>query len=457
MTAAVANPAAAADLHDGLPNPRRTLAFLTVALGIVMAVLDGTIVNVALPTIALDQHATAAESIWIVTGYQLAVVVALLPMAALGEAIGFRKVFAAGIVIFAIASLMCAYSNSLLWLALARIAQGLGGAALMSIAGALVRFIMPAKFLGRGISGIAVTVAVSAAAGPTIAGAILAVTTWHWLFLINVPLGILCLAVGRITLPATPASGKRFDLVAAALNALTLGPLISGLSSIGTRGVAWWIPAGLVVVSLIAGYFLVRRERAQQAPMLPIDLFRIEAFRLSVVASITSFVAQMLMMVSLPFFLSRALGFNAVETGLLMTPWPVATAIVAPVSARLTERYSAAKISGLGSLIFALGLVSLAFLPAQPAIWDIILRQVVCGLGFGLFQSPNNKVLVTSAPRHRSGGASGVQSTARVLGQSAGAALAAIIFSLTSGYSLGPTVGLAAAFALAAAVLSIWR
>ena len=171
----------------------------------------------------------------------------------------------------------------------------------------------------------------------------------------------------------------------------------------------------------------------------------------------TSFVAQMLMTVSLPFFFSSLLGYSEVETGLLMTPWPVATAVLAPIAARLTERYSAAKISGLGSFVFALGLLWLAFLPAHPGTWDIAARLAFCGVGFGLFQSPNNKVLIGSAPRHRSGGASGVQSTARLLGQSGGAALAAIIFSLTSGYNVLLTMGIATLFALAAAILSIWR
>ncbi|MGN6101311.1 MAG: MFS transporter [Devosia sp.] len=448
---------AGVDAHEGLPHPRRLLAFLTVALGIVMAVLDGTIVNVALPTIALDQHATAAESIWIVTGFQLAVSVALLPMAALGEAIGFKKIFASGIVVFALASLACAYAPNLPMLTLARIVQGIGGAALMSISGALVRFIMPARHIGRGISGIAMTVAVSAAAGPTIAAAILAVTTWHWLFLINVPLGVLCLAVGRITLPETPASGKRFDYGSALLTALTFGPLISGLSSIGTRGVEIWIPIAQIAVGVVAGILLVRRESTETAPMLPVDLFRIPAFRLAIVASITSFIAQMLMMVSLPFFFTRGLGFGAVETGLLMTPWPVSTAIVAPISARLIERYPAPRVSGIGSLIFAIGLGSLALLPDHPATGDIVWRLAICGAGFGLFQSPNNKVMITSAPRNRSGGASGMQSTARLQGQSTGAALAAIIFSVTAGYDLTFTMGLSAAFAIAAAILSIWR
>ncbi len=457
MTTVASAAPAAVDLHEGLPEPRRTLAFLTVALGIVMAVLDGTIVNVALPTIGLDQHATAAESIWIVTGYQLAVAIALLPMASLGEAIGFKKVFSVGLVVFSAASLACAYSGSLPLLTISRVVQGLGGAALMSISGALVRFVMPARFIGRGIAGIAVVVAVSGAAGPTIAAAILAVTTWHWLFLINVPLGIICFAVGRVTLPETPASGKRLDFGSIALNALAIGPLIGGLSSIGIRGAPWWLPAGLIVIGIVAGYFLVRRQRHERAPMLPVDLFRIRPFRLSIVASITSFIAQMLAAVSLPFFFAKMLGYNEVQTGLLMTPWPVATAIFAPIAAPLSERLPGERISGFGSLLFAVGLVLMAFLPPHPATWDIIWRLFVCGVGFGLFQSPNNKVMITSAPRHRSGGASGMQSTARLLGQSTGAALAAIIFALAAGYNLLLTMGIAAAFAIAAAILSIWR
>jgi DHA2 family multidrug resistance protein-like MFS transporter len=320
-----------------------------------------------------------------------------------------------------------------------------------------VRFIMPGRTIGRGISGIAMTVAVSAAAGPTIAAAILAVATWHWLFLINVPLGILCFAVGRVTLPETPVSGKRFDLMSAVLNALTLGPLISGLASLGTRSLPLWVPLGEIVIGAVSGLFLVRREAREEAPMLPIDLFRIRPFRLAVVASVTSFVAQMLMTVSLPFFFIRGLGFDAVETGLLMTPWPVATAIVAPISARLIERFPAPRVSGVGSLIFAVGLVVLAFLPDRPTVTDIVWRLALCGAGFGLFQSPNNKVMITSAPRRRSGGASGVQSTARLVGQSTGAAIAAIIFGLTAGYDLELTMAVAATFATAAAVLSIWR
>jgi DHA2 family multidrug resistance protein-like MFS transporter len=333
----------------------------------------------------------------------------------------------------------------------------MGGAAIMGVNGALIRFIMPGRMLGQGIALIAVVVAVSGAAGPTIAAAILAVASWHWLFLINVPLGIICFSVGRFTLPVTPISPRRFDVLSALFNALTFGFLISGLSSIGTSGAPAWVPAGQLAIAAVSGTLLVRRQLGRPAPMFPVDLLKILDFRLSVMASITSFAAQFLATVSLPFFLANVLGYNEVQTGLLMTPWPVATAICAPFAGRFADRYAAAKLSGLGSLIFAIGLALTAVLPAHPAVWDIVWRLAITGLGFGLFQSPNNKVMISSTPRQRSGGASGMQATARLTGQSAGAALAAIIFGLTAGYNLMLTMGIATAFALAAAILSIWR
>ena len=176
---------------DGLPRPRAGFAAMAVLLTITMAVLDGTIMNVALPTIAQDQGVSPAHAIWVVTAYQLAIVVSLLPLAALGEAIGFRKVYLSGIAVFGIASGLCAMAPNIEFLTAARVLQGLGGAALMSINGALMRHIFPQAKLGRAIGWIAMTVSVSAAAGPTISSAILSVASWHWLFLINLPISIL--------------------------------------------------------------------------------------------------------------------------------------------------------------------------------------------------------------------------------------------------------------------------
>ncbi|MDQ0473625.1 MFS transporter [Labrys wisconsinensis] len=416
-------------MPDGLPHPQRAWAFLAVAIALTMAVLDGAIVNVALPSIARDLHVEAPEAIWVVNAYQLAVTMSLLPLASLGDIFGYRRIYCWGLALFTLASLLCALSPSLSMLTAARALQGLGGAGIMSVNIALVRFIYPSAMIGRGVGNTALVVAVSAAAGPTVGAAILAVAPWQWLFLVNVPLGVLALAVASRTLPLTPRSGGRFDVVSAVLSAATFGLLIYGVDGIGRGGgpAPAWLP---LVAAAAFGAVLARRQLAMPQPLLPVDLMRIPIFALSMATSICAFGSQMLLYVSLPFYFQNQLGLSAVATGFLMTPWPVATALMSPIAGRLSDHYPAGLLGGLGLAVMTVGLVLLVLLPAHPALADIAWRLAVCGLGFGLFQSPNNKTIITSAPPQRSGGASGMQSTARLLGQSMGAALAAVIFAL---------------------------
>lgn len=217
---------------DGVPLPQRYGAILTIVLGLTMAVLDGAIANVALPTIASDLNASPAASIWIVNAYQIAIVIALLPLSFLGDMVGYRRIYKIGLVVFIFTSLACALSRSLEMLTFARVAQGLGGAALMSVNTALIRLIYPQRFLGRGMGINSFVVAVSSAAGPTIAAAILSLASWQWLFLINVPLGIVAFVLAMRFLPPNSVRSKiiRFDLPSAIMNALTFGLLITALS-----------------------------------------------------------------------------------------------------------------------------------------------------------------------------------------------------------------------------------
>ncbi|ADU69556.1 MFS transporter [Pantoea sp. At-9b] len=448
----------ASSLQDGLPVPQRYGAIITIALGIMMAVLDGAIANVALPTISRELHASPAESIWIVNAYQIAIVISLLSLSFLGDMLGYRRVYQAGLALFIATSLFCALSSSLNMLTLARVLQGFGGAALMSVNTALIRIIYPQRFLGRGMAINSLIVAVSTAAGPTVAAAILSVASWQWLFLINVPLGIIALWLALRFLPDNQQKAKqqKFDVASAIMNALFFGLLISALSGFA-QGQNHWLVLGEVVALLLVGVVFIRRQLAMPVPLLPVDLLRIPIFTLSLCTSICSFCAQMLAMVSLPFFLQNVLGRDEVATGLLLTPWPLATMVMAPIAGRLIEKVHAGLLGGLGLAMFAAGLFLLALLPAQPGDADIIWRMMLCGAGFGLFQSPNNHTIISSAPRNRSGGASGMLGTARLLGQSSGAALVALMFNLFSESGTHASLILAGAFSTVAALVSMAR
>ena len=442
--------------HQGLPPAQRRWAMLAVALAVGTASLDVSIANTALPSIAADLQASPATSVWVVNAYQMAVAMALLPLAALGEIHGYRRVYLIGVAVFTAASLLCAMSWNLPVLAAARVVQGLGAAGIMSVNVALIRFIYPSNLLGRGVGFNALTVGVSTAAGPTVASAVLSVASWPWLFAVNVPLGLLVLAVGARALPASPLGGTRFDPVAALLSAAMFGLLLLGIGE-GAHHAGLPITLALLGGALLAGLALVRRQRGVAQPMLPIDLYRRPLFALSSATAICSFVAQGLSFVALPFYFQTMLGRSAVETGLLLTPWPAMTALMAPIAGNLSDRFPPAILGGIGMFVLATGLGLLANLPADPSQIDIIWRMMLCGIGFGFFQSPNLRAIMSSAPRARSGAASGIVATSRLVGQTTGAALVAMCFYLRPEGAPALALTIGAGFALTAGIASLTR
>lgn len=430
-----------------------------IILGIGLSVLDSTIVNLALPDIARDFGASASASVWVVNAYQLATLCLLLPFAHLGERLGYRRVYLAGLALFTAASLLCVVAPSLPLLAAARALQGVGAAGMMSVNAALVRLTYPVQALPRGIALNSVVVATASVAGPTVAALVLSVASWPWLFLIQLPLGVVVLLLGRRALPAnTVRSGaERLRSADVAMNMGMFALVFLAADALGARrggaaDVAMLAWAGaLLAAGLAIGWVYVRRQLREDTPLLPVDLLRIRVFALSMGTSVTAFAAQTLAFIALPFLLLEGQGRSHLQAGALITAWPAAIVVFAPLAGRLIGRVPGGLLSGIGLAVLALGLGLLAALPADASGAQLAWRLALCGAGFGLFQSPNNHIILTSPPLRRAGAASGMLGTARLTGQSLGAVLLGVVFSAAGVREGGVTVALALAAGLAAA------
>jgi DHA2 family multidrug resistance protein-like MFS transporter len=433
---------------------RSLLAIVAVLAATVLVVLDASVVNVALPTLALALHVTPAGAVLVTTAYQLALVMALLPCAALGESLGFRRVFVAGVALFTAASALCATAPSLSWLVAARFVQGLGGAAVMALGMALLRQVVPAKSLGAAIGWNATAVALAAAAGPSIGALILSGAGWPWLFAVNLPVGAAALLAAQ-ALPRQEGSRRPLDLVSVALNATVFAGLVVGADLLPQRAEMSMLLAPGAALALL---LLIRRETPKAAPLIPLDLLRGNAFRISVIASVCCFTGQAAALLALPFHLQHDLGQTALMTGLYITPWPLTVAVAAQAAGWLSDRVPTAWLCALGGAFMALGMAGAAASPAALGPQALIPFVILCGLGFGLFQTPNNRSMLLAAPPERSGAAGGLQGTARLTGQITGAVLMSLIFA-TLPLAAAPKLGLslAAALALAAGLISLLR
>ena len=438
----------------GLQGPRRNAAIAAVLAAMVLAVLDAAIANVALPSMARSLQVTPGLSVWIITAYQTALVMGLLPCAALGESLGYRRVFTMGVALFTAASALCALAPTLAWLVAARFLQGLGGAAIMALGIALLRLVVARRQLGAALGWNALAVALSAAAGPTIGAVLLSGASWPWLFALNLPLGGLVLLASR-ALPDHTGTARPLDWVSVALNAGAFAALVVGAEVLVERpGLA----AALLIAAVLGMTALVRRELPRQAPMIPLDLLGDPSFCISVVASVCCFAGMTMGLLALPFYLQHSLGQDTLMTGLYMTPWPLTVAIAAPLAGQLANRVSTAWLCAVGGACLAVGLAATFCWPLQGSAWPLVPLTLLSGLGFGLFQVPNNRNMLLSAPSARAGAAGGMQATARLAGQTAGGVVMSLLFTGAS-VELAPRVGLGigAVLTLAAGLVSLLR
>ncbi|MEE3099241.1 MAG: MFS transporter, partial [Pseudomonadota bacterium] len=421
------------------PAEVSALAVTAILAASTAVTLNMAITNTSLPTIAADLGAGQAESVWVVTAFQFALAATILPLGALGDSIGHRKVFLWGLALFVATSLLSGLAWSLPALAGARALQGVGGAALSAATPALIRAVYPPERLGRGLGFYALAVGVGLTAGPTVASAVLAVADWPWLFLLNVPVGGAALALALAAMPKDTPARRPLDPVSALLCMAFFVLVLLGLSEAAHDARPLRLLA-LLGGGALCGWTLTRRERGRPSPIFAADLFRIRMFALSSATSVCAFTVQGAAFVALPFLLQEVLGRSQVETGLLLTPWPAATAVMAVAAARMADRDHAGILGALGLVMVGAGMALMAALPPGASDFDLGWRLVLCGMGFGLFQTPNMRAIMASAPASRSGGAGGILATSRLMGQSIGATLCA--FCLTLGVVEGSVAAL---------------
>lgn len=452
------------DKKDGIKEIiHRYIAIVSVLMVLTMTVLDGTVVNVALPVLAKEFSVSDSTAIWIVTVYQLIITMLLLPASSLGDIYSYKRNYAIGIVVFTVGSAGCALSETFWMIIATRAIQGVGAAMVMAVNVALVRLIYPPKYLGRGLAVNTMVIAIASAAGPSLAGGILSVASWHWLFIINIPVGIIAFFMACRYLPENPPKEHKikFDRISAIANVIVFGTLFYALGNFARGGdIATNIL--LLCCGITVGIFYIRHLHGHEQPMFPIDLLHSKLYSLSIMTYTGSFIAQNVAMIALPFLFLNGYGFSELTTGLLMTPWPLATMLVSPFAARFIEKHNAGATAAFGMLVYAIGIMLLIIIP-QGAVseWNIAWRMAICGAGFGIFQTPNATVMIQAAPVSRSGAAGGFQSTARIGGQTLGATLVTLAFawvSVPSGagalYNGAPGVRLALYIALAFAVVA---
>jgi DHA2 family multidrug resistance protein-like MFS transporter len=430
---------------------RDRAAIASVLAAMALVVLDAGIVAIALPSMAGALGETPARAMMIVSAYQAALLIGLLPCAHIADRFGCRRLFVGGITLFAISAVLCALAPTLPLLVAARILQGLGGAAIMSLGIAVLRFALGPDRLGSAIAWNALVVAICSAVAPLAGAVALMFADWRSLFLIALPAALPAL-VAAPALPSVNPSRTSVDLPGISLYAAAAALLVAAGQSASAS--AFWAIA-LAVAALSCGWRLFARERGRRAPIVPVDLLALGPFRTSGLASVFFFTAQSAGLLALPFYLQLSLGRSAAAAGVVLACWPLAVAATSRVADRLANRFAYGRICAGGGTVLAAGLAAAALWPIHGSIAPLALCAIVCGIGFGLFQVPNNRSMFLAAPADRSAAAGALQATARLAGQTAGALLVSFLLAAAPP-AIAPrlAIGVAAVAALLAGWIS---
>ncbi len=407
-----------------------------------MGTVDSTIVNVALPTMVADFNTNFPTIQWVVLAFLLGLSVLMLSVGRLADMLGKKRIFLVGLVIFTIGSALCGFSPTVHVLIGARLIQSIGAAMLLALGVAIVTETWPSEERGKALGFSAGVISLGIVVGPTAGGLIISALSWHWIFFVNVPLGLLALvAVWRYVPPLRPKSShEQFDFLGAAVFAIGLLSLLLGLTVGQTIGFGEPRILGLFGLAVAALVLFVFIERRVPFPMVDLNLFRDAQFSLNLTTGALTFVAIAAVVFLLPFYLELALSLPVSQVGILMASTPLVLAVLGPLSGSLSDRFGTRPVSVIGLAILVVGYLAASTMDATTTPLGFVMRMLLIGVGMGIFQSPNNSAIMGAAPRNRLGIASGMLSITRTLGQTTGIALLGALFaSELSHYAGRPT------------------
>ncbi|GAB4540994.1 MAG: MFS transporter [Anaerolineae bacterium] len=419
---------------------RKWYVIAAVAMGVFLSTIDGSIVNVALPTLTDALHTQFAVVQWVVLAYLLTVTTLMLSMGRLGDMLGKKPIYATGFAIFTLGSVLCGLAPTIFWLIGFRVLQAIGAAMMMALGTAIVTEAFPPSERGRALGIMGSIVSIGIVAGPVLGGIIIDALSWHWIFYVNLPIGILgSIMVARFIPDIKPVGKQQFDYwgaftlfvsLIALLLALTLGQQIGfgRLPILSLLGI--WLLFLLIFLAI---------ERNSSQPMIDLGLFQNRLFSVNLVTGFITFVSLAGTTILMPFYLENVLGYDPRSVGLLLAIVPIAMGITAPIAGSLSDRLGTRPIAVAGLLLLSIGYYAVAGLSIQTTPAGYIARFLPIGIGLGVFNSPNNSAVMGSAPKTRLGVASGLLSITRTLGQTSGIAVLGALWASRVTYRLGFT------------------
>ncbi len=399
------------------------LVFTAVAMGVFLATIDGSIVNVVLPTLMHDLDTKFSIVQWVVLAYMLTIATLILSMGRLGDTVGKKRIYLTGMIIFTIGSALCGLAQTVQLLIIFRIFQGIGAAMMAALGIAIITETFPVKERGKALGSIGGTVSIGIIAGPTLGGILIDALSWHWIFFVNLPLGILGIIMVINYVPNFRAvATQKFDLVGATVLFFSVLTLLLAFTVGQNFGFKNPFIIGLFIIWICTFVLFLYVELNNTNPMIDLTIFRNYRFTLNLFTGFLTFVALSGTVLLMPFYLENVLGYQPHQVGLFLAIIPLAAGFTSPLSGILSDRFGTRVISIAGLLILLLGFTSVSTLNEFTTSWGYILRFLPVGLGIGIFQSPNNSAIMGTAPHNRLGVVSGLLSITRTLGQTAGIA-----------------------------------